>query len=222
MKAKVAFAGVVLRAVLVAALVLVFVPQAYAQSGKPKANGTGAPAKSQTTAKPAGGQQEGIKVHGHWVIEVRNPNGTLASRSEFENALEPQGAFILSNVMAGSFPVHNWRLIVGSMTSLCPSQPRPEIFGQGACIIAPAADNSALAQSKDLTSFAVGTDPNQGGSLVVKGSFTAEAEATIEFVRSGVNSTGFFFFSSKTLAPADQRHVVAGQIVQVTLTITFS
>ncbi len=27
-------------------------------------------------AKPAGGMGEGIKVHGHWTIEVRNPDGS--------------------------------------------------------------------------------------------------------------------------------------------------
>src|ERR1035438_8313432 len=35
----------------------------------------------------ARGKSEGIKVHGHWVIEIRNPDGSLASRHEFENAL---------------------------------------------------------------------------------------------------------------------------------------
>jgi hypothetical protein len=39
-------------------------------------------------AKPdARGKSEGIKVHGHWVIEIRNPDGSLASRHELENAL---------------------------------------------------------------------------------------------------------------------------------------
>src|SRR5262249_33754447 len=29
-----------------------------------------------------------IKVHGHWVIEVQNPNGTFFSHTEFENSLQ--------------------------------------------------------------------------------------------------------------------------------------
>jgi hypothetical protein len=42
----------------------------------------------QKPAKPeARGKSEGIKVHGHWVIEIRNPDGSLASRHELENAL---------------------------------------------------------------------------------------------------------------------------------------
>lgn len=35
------------------------------------------------------GQSEGIKVHGHWVIEVRNPDGSLVNRVEFENSIDP-------------------------------------------------------------------------------------------------------------------------------------
>jgi hypothetical protein len=30
---------------------------------------------------------QGIKIHGHWVIDVRNPDGTLAQHRDFENAL---------------------------------------------------------------------------------------------------------------------------------------
>ena len=32
------------------------------------------------------GSNEGIQVHGHWTIEVTNPDGSLASRTEFERA----------------------------------------------------------------------------------------------------------------------------------------
>ena len=45
-----------------------------------------APLGAQTTEQK-GGPQEGIKVHGHWTITVRNPDGTIASTREFENAL---------------------------------------------------------------------------------------------------------------------------------------
>ena len=47
----------------------------------------------------AQGPQEGIKVHGHWVIDVRNPDGTLASHAEFENALMPSGAETLARIL---------------------------------------------------------------------------------------------------------------------------
>src|SRR3954454_12548557 len=35
----------------------------------------------------AQGVSDGIKVHGHWTIDVKNADGSLASHNEFENAL---------------------------------------------------------------------------------------------------------------------------------------
>jgi hypothetical protein len=43
------------------------------------------------SAKPGG---EGIKVHGHWVLEVKNPDGKLVERREFNNSLVSGGASI--------------------------------------------------------------------------------------------------------------------------------
>jgi len=36
---------------------------------------------------------EGIKVHGHWVLQVKNADGTLGERREFNNSLVPGGAY---------------------------------------------------------------------------------------------------------------------------------
>jgi hypothetical protein len=48
------------------------------------------------------GQHEGINVHGHWTIEVRNPDGKVASHTEFENALSPGFCFALPVNFAAS------------------------------------------------------------------------------------------------------------------------
>ena len=49
------------------------------------------------------GAHEGITVHGHWTIEVRNPDGSLARHVEFENSLDP--GFTAPNPTAGQPPV---------------------------------------------------------------------------------------------------------------------
>jgi hypothetical protein len=55
-------------------------------------------------AKPSSqGAHEGIKVHGHWTIEVRNPDGSVASHQEFDNALDPQGGQTLTGLLGGTF-----------------------------------------------------------------------------------------------------------------------
>jgi hypothetical protein len=51
-----------------------------------------APAEENTPAK---GQREGIIVHGHWTIEVRNPEGRVVTHREFENS------FLDQDVLAG-------------------------------------------------------------------------------------------------------------------------
>jgi hypothetical protein len=51
---------------------------------------------------PAGTKAEGIKVHGHWILDIKNADGTLASHHEFENALVPTGADLLTRLLAGS------------------------------------------------------------------------------------------------------------------------
>jgi hypothetical protein len=43
----------------------------------------GTPVEQSTTK----GQQEGIKIHGHWTIEVKNPDGSVVTHREFENSL---------------------------------------------------------------------------------------------------------------------------------------
>jgi len=47
------------------------------------------PAVEEPKKKGAG---EGIQVHGHWTIEVRDPDGKVETHREFENMLWPFGA----------------------------------------------------------------------------------------------------------------------------------
>jgi hypothetical protein len=52
----------------------------------PVAKSATAPAKAPALP-PAKGQHESITVHGHWTIEVKNPDGKVAKHVEFENSL---------------------------------------------------------------------------------------------------------------------------------------
>src|SRR5262245_7735550 len=66
--------------------------------------GTTAAMQAQTS------RNDGIKVHGHWTIDIVNPDGKLASHNEFENALEATGTNALSGVLARTFAPAAWRL----------------------------------------------------------------------------------------------------------------
>jgi hypothetical protein len=51
-----------------------------------------------------------IGVSGHWVIEVRNADGSLASRTEFRNHLTEQGAALLARLMGRSASIGTWQI----------------------------------------------------------------------------------------------------------------
>lgn len=45
------------------------------------------PVADEETAAPNSARSQGIKVHGHWVLQVKNADGTLGERREFDNSL---------------------------------------------------------------------------------------------------------------------------------------
>lgn len=60
---------------------------------------------------PRDGSHEGVKVHGHWTIEVHNPDGTLVRRLEFENSVEPTiGTKFLPTILAGTQSIGPWAI----------------------------------------------------------------------------------------------------------------
>ncbi len=101
--------------------------QAPAPSAHPAATAAPAPpAEEQTNAATPGGPHESIKVYGHWVIEVRNPDGSLAQRREFENALQRSAgqavaaALLLGNAVPAGWEVQLLANPVGSKKNTTP------------------------------------------------------------------------------------------------------
>jgi hypothetical protein len=105
--AKIAGPGLVLAALLVLSLSNACIGRAQAGTASPAVTpAMSAEAVSHTPAPlaakpPAKGQHEGIKVHGHWTIEVRNPDGKLVSHTEFENSLTSTGQQSIANLLLG-------------------------------------------------------------------------------------------------------------------------
>lgn len=78
------------------------------------------PAKRQP-----GGTHESIKVHGHWMIEVRNPDGKLVSHTEFENSLQSTGADILTGLLSGQYVAGGFQIVFN--TDVTPSYGLPAV-----------------------------------------------------------------------------------------------
>jgi hypothetical protein len=103
-------------------------PTAVAPDMKAAAE-TGTPA---TPAPPSRPGDEGIKIHGHWKIDVKNPDGTLVKTVEFENSLVTPGSAdtVLGQMFTGAFVLAGWVIqaedLDGSgneiQAALCPGQ----------------------------------------------------------------------------------------------------
>jgi hypothetical protein len=99
---QIARRGLVLVALLATALICVRAGHAQSTTTSMPAPNPKPPEAAARTAAPAppatspsrGGLKTGVKVHGYWKIDVRNPEGKLASHTEFENSLttnDPNG-----------------------------------------------------------------------------------------------------------------------------------
>jgi hypothetical protein len=88
----------------------------------------GAASASQNEASNQGGApkndgslRQGLQVHGHWVINIRNPDGTLVEHREFENSLQPTGAGMLVGLLSGYMVPGDWMIAMnGGLTGITP------------------------------------------------------------------------------------------------------
>ena len=183
----------------------------------------------QAADAPAGSRSEGIRVHGHWTIDVKNPDGSLASHYEFKNALDSFGATALAQMLArqkstGVWGVSLWQIGSG-LRPPCPS------YFNGACTIGEVGSTDPEAQFKTLTVTVPTAGPN-AGKLVLSGNATAEADGDIAQVST---SLGLCAGTTATASCTRFRDipftahnfpspivVLAGQIIQVTVVISFS
>jgi hypothetical protein len=180
---------------------------------------------AQTT--PKGGPSDGIKVHGHWTLEITNPDGTPAGRYEFENALANHLgagkalAELLAGVAAGG------HFSIGLYTTdlnACNPNNAP-------CSITELADSTRLGNSRDLVKSVPTTGPN-AGKLVLAGSIRIPTNTTIASVQTNLAtcagsvapsscvSNFAVGFTQKDLSPA--LTIQPNQLVDVTVVISFS
>ena len=116
-------------AAMLTAVLLALAPLDATPQTKPSAPGTSAAkAVRSNPARPAArprtptqGTQEGIKVHGQWIIEVRNPDGTVVTRREFENALVTPG--LLALILGRQNSVGLWLVVLCPPSGSLPCPP---------------------------------------------------------------------------------------------------
>jgi len=162
-------------------------------------------------------------VHGHWTIEVRNRDESLAWRHEFENALNATGGFLLSRLLTREAVLGTWSVII--FDGLCPLG----FGGSTACIVAEGQSGPQTAPNvfMNLTTSRVGS------TVRLQGSFTTTNAGNIASVATQVSQCPSTLpgaclpdlesadaFSGTTLGTPIA--VQSGQIVQVTVVLSFS
>lgn len=149
------------------------------------------------TPQPLVAQSEGIKVHGAWVIDVFNADGTLASHHEFKNALTREGASVLSGILSRVFQSFDFVIELQGSGSLR-AVVFPENTGDGVILSAQVRN-----EGDQLTITKVGTKVFV--CALANGSCD-HAPVEKEFTERNIESIT----------------VVKGQIVQVKVTLSFS
>ena len=194
-----------------------------ADSGKPVAT-------TRDQPKSGGGPKEGIKVHGHWTITVRNPDGTVASRREFENALTTFGANALSRILAREETIISWEVslneAIGVTPGPCASALHPAEFN---CRIqepiSTTPDDTNVFKNLTLSFPTLTSTGSDAGKFVLSGSAMANRDSNIATVStsSRLSHTGgaaTATLTSTNLSPS--LPVLPDQLIQVTVAISFS
>jgi len=183
-------------------------------------------------AVPSGatsGPVEGVRVHGHWTIEVRNPDGTLVEHRDFENALSiGVGDDHLVNVLARMRTPGTWTIVANGT----PNQICEEPAGTpNVCWIMESTDPTPSV----LNVFKTLTVSVSAGTLILNGTLTAQRDGEITSVTTrdnhcsnsispasctGGNTAGSAGFTATVLGTPVA--VLNGQQVQVRVVISFS
>jgi hypothetical protein len=157
-------------------------------------------AQEANKAKPAHGPREGIKVHGHWTIEVRNPDGKLVTHREFENSLITNaplaGPLTLSTALGRASTIGLWLVFV----QFAAFNSGPCLFGNTAmpCIAVESADpitGPEYFHTLTLSAPFNQSDPNYG-KLTLNGNVTVQNAGQISGVETFVGGC------APTVAPA--------------------
>jgi len=189
-----------------------------------------APVTAQSTASAeSDGVGERIEVVGHWTIEVRNPDGSVAATHEFHNALTESGRETLSRLLAGDAVQGLWELgLEGTSSASSPclveGAPAPCLLMETIRQNPPAhafltlsVGSAAGAPGKLTGSATAGRDGDLGRALTWLATCNPDEYAPTACVL--VSTTGALFSSADLDTPIPVR---AGQLILVTVVFSFS
>ena len=164
---------------------------ASSQQPTPVARAAAAETTQNEQAQPAKPSSEGVKVHGHWVIDVRNPDGTLAQHRDFENSLtSPNGGdAIITGLLTGTYVYGTWYVVESATQTgkqICSSS-----IASG-CAIMTATHNPIITsfcesgnwvcKTGALTAQLIAATSSTASTVQLQGSITASATGNVASV----------------------------------------
>ena len=188
-----------------------------------------APAAAQEHGR--GTPDGGVKVHGHWTVDIRNADGSLASHTEFENALQPTGSQLLVALLTKDLNISRWTMSIYGTGNGGPC--KDEADNPVGCVIYP--DNGLGVppgfENRYFPTLGLNAPKTADGSaylgtLEVTGNFTASVADPISSVGSFVEGSSVAFggvdygFSGRYLDTPIQ--VAVGQKIYIKIVYSFS
>jgi hypothetical protein len=236
---------------------------------KPTAASVASTPVAPTVARPAGSKeapvtvtahpiapakkpgQEGVTMHGHWIIDLRNPDGTIAEHRDFENALlDPT---VPLRVVAGVDVVGDFGITIASTGSyVCTAYGSGSPGPLGSCLVAVSSTaglggNSGCAgASAGFCNYTLKEVTNGGGgngAITLSGTMPVLASGAVTEVGTQIfachtSATGFatvdpvgcynqtegsgYAYGNLTGTSIPALNVTTGQTIAFTVVLTFS
>lgn len=191
---------------------------------------SGCGSESISAGLPDRGPQEGIQVHGHWTIDVKNPDGSLVESREFENAITNMGQVALAKFLTRENSVGGWAIYAKNTVQA--DNPFFDEASPGSnirCVIHESYEGAPPSGPSEFYTLIVNYLP--GGQVGLSGTAIAQRDGSINKVETGIGLStsdlppGVYYgaiydFTSRILdLPVP---VIGGQTISITVVISFS
>jgi hypothetical protein len=181
---------------------------------------------AHAAARPASNPNAvGVKVHGAWTLQVREPDGRLVRSLQFHNDLTNVGAGGLSSILSKEFTPGYWVIELFGSPNACLRNSNPascdisEPQGQG--VNGPATKNLVLTNVGSGVRLKGSTTTDQNGSITIVWTVLTFCAKTVAVADcNSTNVAGFSQITARTLPSVV--NVQAGQQVLATVDLTFS
>ena len=143
--------------------------------------------------KPSSGMNQSMTMHGHWIIDIKDPDGTLRQHHEFENSIQYDGQNYLIGLMSGYGAAGSWLIYFSNATATTAGSPcNTGTYPYCALVYSTTTMPGAFACGAYTCASGLTITPTfgVGPTLTLSGSIAATQAGTIGLVGTGMNACG--------------------------------